>query len=141
MAPGDSLALYRRPASAPAAEQVTSTLNDKGTGMAPTNHVDDYKNSDDDWALDEAEIHEPPKNPRAVVSVAFPRDDFGKVSEAARASNMKVSEFIRTAALERAERVTGSSRTYSMSTSGSGALHHTFTASAPARRDVRQTTS
>jgi hypothetical protein len=104
--------------------------------MKPTNH-DDY-NRDDDWALDEAEIHEPPKNPRAVVSVAFPRNDFGKVTEAASASNMKVSEFIRTAALERAERVMGTSRTYSMSTSGSGALHHTFTAAAPARRDVHQ---
>lgn len=109
--------------------------------MAHTNQVDDDNNSNDDWALDQAEIHEPPKNPRAVVSVAFPRDDFSKVSEAAGASNMKVSEFIRTAALERAERVTGSPRTYSMSTSGSGVLHQTFTASAPARRNVRQPTS
>lgn len=105
--------------------------------MEHTKH-EDYVNRDDDWELDQAEIHEPPKNPRAVVSVAFPRDDFRKVSEAAGASDMKVSEFIRTAALERAERVAGTSHSYSMSTSGSGAIYHTFTAAAPARRDVQQ---
>lgn len=110
----------------------------RGIGMEHNNDKD--YNQDDEWALDQAETHEPPKNPRAIVSVAFPRDDFSKVSEAASASNMKVSEFIRTAALERAERVMGTSRTYSMSTSGSGALHLTFTAAAPARRDVHQPT-
>jgi hypothetical protein len=113
--------------------------HDRRTGMTHDIHIDDH-NRDDDWALDQVEIHEPPKNPRAVVSVAFPRDDFEKVSDAASASNMKVSEFIRTAALERAERVTGNSRSYSVSTSGSGALHHTFTAAAPTRRDVHQPT-
>lgn len=110
-----------------------------GMNLSHMNHGDDI-NRDDDWDLDQAEIHQPPKNPRAVVSVAFPRNDFRKVSEAAAISEMKVSEFIRTAALERAEHVAGSSHSYSMSTSGSGAIYRTFTAAAPARRVIQQET-
>src|SRR3990172_624134 len=41
------------------------------------------------------------KGLRAIVSVAFDREDFGRVSECARRHGMKISEFIREAALVR----------------------------------------
>lgn len=41
----------------------------------------------------------PVKSPRAVVSVAFSREDFGRVVAAAQRHEMKTSEFIRHAAL------------------------------------------
>lgn len=89
----------------------------------------------DEWAFERAEVHEPSKSPRAVVSVAFPRDDFDRVSEAAGISNMKVSEFIRIAALERVERVTGGSPSYTVSTTGGGIIQGSFTTVAPAHTE------
>ncbi|MEA2598322.1 MAG: hypothetical protein QOF01_4791 [Thermomicrobiales bacterium] len=56
----------------------------------------------DTWDFDQAEEHRPTERARAVVSVAFQRDDYDAVSEAARDEGMKVSEFIRDAALARA---------------------------------------
>ena len=56
----------------------------------------------EEWDSDRAEVRPPSKSARAVVSVAFARDDFGRVSEAARREGMKTSEFIREAALARA---------------------------------------
>ena len=46
------------------------------------------------------------QKPRAVVSVAFARDDFEQVASAARQSDMKTSEFIRGAALAKATAIT-----------------------------------
>jgi hypothetical protein len=55
------------------------------------------------WELDQAkEIETTGRKPRAVVSVAFDGSDFATVSNAARLAGMKVSQFIREAALERA---------------------------------------
>lgn len=42
------------------------------------------------------------KAPRAVVSVAFSREDFESIVELARKSGMKTSEFIRSAAMDKA---------------------------------------
>lgn len=52
------------------------------------------------WDDDVGEVRPPVKAPRAVVSVAFARDDFERVSEFARRAGMKTSEFIRRSALE-----------------------------------------
>lgn len=42
------------------------------------------------------------KAPRAIVSVAFPREDFERVAAQAQLAGMKTSEFIRQAAMEKA---------------------------------------
>ncbi len=47
------------------------------------------------------ELHPPVKSSRAIVSVAFARDDFERVVREARRCNMRTSEFIRAAALDR----------------------------------------
>ena len=61
------------------------------------------------WDLENAEIMPPVRNPRAVVSVSFPRGDFELVSECAEKHGMKTSEFIRKAAIKEAsERSTAS---------------------------------
>jgi hypothetical protein len=54
------------------------------------------------WEDEVEPIRPPVKSPRAVVSVAFSRDDFEDVARYARQHGMKTSEFIRQAALERA---------------------------------------
>lgn len=56
----------------------------------------------DNWDFDNAIEHPPVKGRRAVVSVAFPRDDFQLVSGTAAQLGMKTSEFIRKAAVEKA---------------------------------------
>jgi hypothetical protein len=55
------------------------------------------------WDWDRAEAHPGHKKPRAVVSVAFNRDDFETVALYAERAHMRVSEFIRSAALGCAE--------------------------------------
>lgn len=55
------------------------------------------------WEHGDDDRREPVKNSRAIVSVAFSRPDFESVAEAARREGMRTSEFIRTAAIERAE--------------------------------------
>ena len=52
------------------------------------------------WEDAEDAVRPPVKSPRAVVSVAFNREDFERVAEFARQQDMKISEFIRHAALE-----------------------------------------
>jgi hypothetical protein len=52
------------------------------------------------WSNAEAEIRQPTKSPRAVVSVAFSHEDHAQVVERAKALGMKTSEFIRRAALD-----------------------------------------
>lgn len=54
----------------------------------------------EEWAFERAQRRSNTRRPRAVVSVAFSRDDFERIGEAAESLNMKVSEYIRTAALE-----------------------------------------
>jgi hypothetical protein len=55
------------------------------------------------WEDTDDEIRPPVKAPRAVVSVAFARDDFLRVTEQARRLGMKTSEFIRKAALDQVD--------------------------------------
>ena len=57
----------------------------------------------DAWEDADNEVRPPVKAPRAVVSVAFARDDFFRVTERARRLGMKTSEFIRKAALDQVE--------------------------------------
>jgi hypothetical protein len=56
------------------------------------------------WDMTGGEVLPPVKTARAVVSVAFPREDFARVSEYARRQGMKTSEFVRKAALDRVAR-------------------------------------
>jgi hypothetical protein len=54
------------------------------------------------WDFEQPTAREPVKSSRVVVSVAFPREDFVRVSTCAEQAGKKVSEFIREAAIERA---------------------------------------
>ena len=58
------------------------------------------------WDIDQAVVSRGPQKPRAVVSVSFNRADFERVAHAAHRSDMKTSEFIRTASLEKASAAT-----------------------------------
>jgi hypothetical protein len=53
------------------------------------------------WDFEQPTVREPVKTPRVVVSVAFRRDDFVRVSAYAEQVGRKVSEFIREAAIEK----------------------------------------
>lgn len=55
------------------------------------------------WEQGDNDRREPVRTSRAIVSVAFPRPDFEAVSEAAQREGMRTSEFIRFAAMARAE--------------------------------------
>jgi hypothetical protein len=74
----------------------------------------------EEWDSEQAEVRPPSKSARAVVSVAFPRDDFDRVSDAARSEGMKTSEFIREAALARAAHQQRRSRIYASGFRGAG---------------------
>lgn len=54
------------------------------------------------WDWENAEVHEPSKRARAIVSVAFPGDAFDIVSDGAQRAGKKPSAFIREAALHAA---------------------------------------
>lgn len=56
------------------------------------------------WDYEGGERRPGAKQARAVVSVAFPRADFERVSECAEQLGMRTSEFIREGALEKAAR-------------------------------------
>lgn len=56
------------------------------------------------WDWDNAEVVEPKKPARAIVSVPFQRDDFQVVAARAREMGQSTSAFIRAAALEKASR-------------------------------------
>jgi len=62
----------------------------------------ELKNAEN-WDWDRAERRAGRKKPRAVVSVAFNRDDFETVAHYAERAHMKLSEFIRFAAIGCAE--------------------------------------
>ncbi len=53
------------------------------------------------WGDEEGEMRPPVKSSRAIVSVAFSRDDFQRVAECAQGHGTKTSEFIRNAVLEK----------------------------------------
>ncbi len=55
----------------------------------------------DSWDFDAAELHQPAKRPRAVVSVAFQRDEYDRMVDLAQRYGMRTSEYIREAALGR----------------------------------------
>jgi hypothetical protein len=55
----------------------------------------------DDWDFEHAERRRPVRKPRAVVSVAFSREDFERLTEVAEKQGLRTSEFIRIAALAR----------------------------------------
>lgn len=54
------------------------------------------------WDLTRPEVREPVKGARVVVSVAFRRGDYDKVSQYAEVVGKRTSEFIREAAIEKA---------------------------------------
>lgn len=56
-----------------------------------------------EWEFESAELHQPVRGTRAraVVSVAFSSEDFSMVVDAAQREGLKMSQFIREAALER----------------------------------------
>ena len=58
------------------------------------------------WDIDQVVVSPGAQKPRAVVSVSFNRADFERVAHAAHRSDMKTSEFIRTASLEKASAAT-----------------------------------
>lgn len=75
--------------------------------MKDTNlHNDDEPEREGQWDLDAAEARRGVAKPRAVVSVAFARDDFDRVSECAEQQGKKTSEFIREAAMDKVVRST-----------------------------------
>ena len=59
--------------------------------------------SPETWNWERGEIRPGRKKPRAVVSVAFNRDDFETVAAFAERAGMKLSQFIRSAAIGCAE--------------------------------------
>jgi hypothetical protein len=56
----------------------------------------------DTWDDESAVVCPPVKNPRAIVSVPFTVDELRQVSEGARGRGLRMTTFIREAALERA---------------------------------------
>ncbi len=64
---------------------------------------------------DEGEVRPAVKPQRAVVSVAFSRDDFERVATYARRHGMKTSEFIRNAALSEVTKQPSRLRVHSVS--------------------------
>lgn len=55
------------------------------------------------WDFDQGTVHPPSKTARAIVPVAFEGDDFKRVAMYARKRGVKLSDFIRKAALERVD--------------------------------------
>ncbi len=64
-------------------------------------NLDELQDSES-WDFEHPEAKTPVRKSRVVVSVAFRGDDFDLVAESAEHFNMKTSEFIRNAALEKA---------------------------------------
>jgi hypothetical protein len=56
-----------------------------------------------EWDLESAEMQPPVRGRRAIVSVGFKPDELSLVAKCARGSRMKLSEFVRNAAIEKAE--------------------------------------
>ena len=73
------------------------------------------------WDYDNAEVRPASQSNRVVVSVAFARQDFQRVVEYAESVNMRTSEFIRTAALDKISKPTEASG-FSCSASNAGII-------------------
>ncbi len=77
--------------------------NDK----APRDLTDEELQDESAWDFESAQQMAPAeRKARAVVSVAFPGEAFDYVSEAAEGAGMKISHFIREAAIEKAAAAT-----------------------------------
>ncbi len=63
-------------------------------------NTDELDELQDPEAWDKGEVRPAVKSPRAIVSVAFAREDFERIADYATRHGMKTSEFIRRAALE-----------------------------------------
>jgi hypothetical protein len=99
--------------------------------------------SPDTWDYENAERRPPAKAARAVVSVAFSREEFDLVATSAEREGMKTSEFIREAALEKAGAHTEVTRlTWSGGTTGTFVLANPYAphtlVSAKVSREERQ---
>ena len=51
------------------------------------------------WDMEKAVVHQPVKNPRAIVSVAFSAAEFAEVATRAKSAGLKTSQYIRQMAL------------------------------------------
>ncbi len=92
---------------------------------------------DDQWEFEAAEKRPGVSKARAVVSVAFARDDFELVSECAEKQGKKTSEFIREAALDKVVRSTAPIMTSSATGPAMVATHLSTAATATTeRRDL-----
>lgn len=67
----------------------------------PADDLNELQNPEN-WE-DDGPVREPVKAPRAVVSVAFSREDFERIVNQAQQSGMKTSEFIRSTVLDAME--------------------------------------
>lgn len=72
-------------------------VSEQGEAGKEQGHTD--LESPEQWDFERAARRRSVRAPRAVVSVAFRREDFELVAAAAERANMKLPEFIRTAAL------------------------------------------
>ena len=70
--------------------------------MAGNDELEELEHSDA-WDFDRAERRPAVKNARAVLSVAFPRPDYDRVTRCVDQLHMRTSEFVREAALEKAD--------------------------------------
>ena len=82
--------------------------------------IDRELENSDNWDYQRPVVKKPVKALRVVVSVAFPRADFVRVSTHAERLGKKVSEFIREAAIEKATGQGGASIVHG--SGGTGAL-------------------
>ena len=76
----------------------------------------------DNWAFEHAEKGKRTRAPRAIVSVAFSREDFEKVGRCAEQLSMRTSEFIRDSAVARATRQIGLGSVSSFSSNATRAV-------------------
>jgi hypothetical protein len=75
----------------------------------------------DNWIEEEESLREPVRDPRAIVSVEFSREEFSAVAGAARSEGMLTTQFVRMTALARANEATSQSSTEATSVGGSQA--------------------
>ena len=96
---------------------------------------------DESWDASQASLRSPVRNARAVVSVAFAREDLDRVSARAEELGMKTSEFIRHAALESAAASGGGSKSTITSVSAPGAFRSSYQRTSEGRSDSRFSTN
>ena len=75
----------------------------------------DFEDLEDpeNWDFDNVQIQPPVKNPRAIVSVPLNRSELGQIATAARRCGVSLSEYIRSAALQRSASTEDNSATES----------------------------